>query len=76
MSENVVIEKEEGIKMECTRCGRGNPQKIDTKTGKPEKPWFYKGKSDYYAPCPRCKTSVKVPGFEPKPKKKKEKKVK
>ena len=22
--------------------------------------WVYKGKSDYYTSCPRCKTSVKV----------------
>ena len=32
-------------KQKCNRCGHG---------------WNYKGKSEWYTSCPRCKTSIKV----------------
>ncbi len=33
------------MKLTCSNCGYE---------------WDYQGESDYYATCPRCKTSVKV----------------
>lgn len=54
-------QKPKGVAMICKRCGRGNTTIINPKTGQLETPWFYKGQSKYWAPCPRCKTTVKVP---------------
>lgn len=34
-----------GIKLKCQRCGHE---------------WIYKGKSQYYAPCSNCKSSVNI----------------
>jgi predicted nucleotidyltransferase len=36
--------------LRCGRCGYG---------------WEYKGKSEWYTSCPRCRTSVKVRGRKP-----------
>lgn len=33
------------MKLKCQRCGNE---------------WEYKGKSEYYAPCSKCKTSVSI----------------
>lgn len=42
------------MKMKCKhkRC-------IESNEGKPYE-WEYKGKNPFYAPCPRCRSSVKI----------------
>ena len=41
--------RENPIELKCKRCGRK---------------WEYTGDKEYYASCPDCKTSVKIPQDE------------
>jgi len=34
---------------------------MDLECGNCDYQWDYQGNSDYYASCPRCKASVKIP---------------
>jgi Zn finger protein HypA/HybF involved in hydrogenase expression len=43
---SIVIMSTQSSDLECHRCGNT---------------WNYSGSSDYYASCPNCKTSVKIP---------------
>jgi len=45
----MILEKIKGLKLSCNRC---------------KHIWVYKGKSDWYTSCPRCKSSVNVKKFK------------
>ena len=42
-------EEKEGIELKCQKC---------------KKEWTYKGNNEYYATCPDCHSSVKIPQGE------------
>ena len=60
MKANIVkpeVPQKKGTKLVCQRCGRGNETD-------PLGDWMYKGDSEYYATCPRCHSTVKIPRKE------------